>query len=230
MEWICAAAGAQESALEMATRARTRKPTTKPTPRPAQVVQWTPEQIDAIASETNWFPLGPDLDSLIAHVPQTSKRCERTTVLTWAYQMSGLIGFRQIWERMTGYHSERAARKHTTSVLRTMLAHQLITRIHFPAEGGSKSADGINEGSAFELTTRGMVWLAHAWTARRNLARMVGVVTAHEVITAEEDDGKGYAPHYVGPVSQAKRVRPVSEPPAGNFVFSLGAAAKARAR
>ena len=199
----------------------------RPPSRPPPIVEWTPEQIDKIASETPCFSLGPDLDKLIAALPETANRCDRTTVLTWAYKMNGLIGFNQVWQRMTGYRNERAARKAVTGVLRTMEGHALVTLIHFGADAPKKSADGVNEGTAVELTTRGMIWLAHAWTARKQVARTIGLIGAHRQLCEEEEEGK--APlHYVTPVVVKAATEKRKAPPVANFVFDLGAPASPR--
>lgn len=199
----------------------------RPPSRPPPVIEWTPEQIDKIASETSCFPLGPALDDLIALLPDTAIRCDRTTVLTWAYKMSGLIGFNQLWERMTGYRDERAARKAVTGVLRTMEAHALVTLVHFGADAPKKSAEGVNGGTAVELTTRGMIWLAHAWTARKQVAKNIGLINAHQQLCEEEEEGK--APlHYVTPVVVKAGPDKQKAPPVANFVFNLGAPASSR--
>lgn len=199
----------------------------RPPRRPPPVVEWTPEQIDKIASETSCFPLGPALDDLIALLPDTASRCDRTTVLTWAYKMNGLIGFNQVWQRMTGYRDERAARKAVTGVLRTMEAHALVTLVHFGADAPKKSAEGVNEGTAVELTTRGMIWLAHAWTARKQVAKNIGLINAHQQLCEEEEEGK--APlHYVTPVVVKAAPDKQKAPPVANFVFNLGAPATNR--
>lgn len=199
----------------------------RPPSRPPPVVEWTPEQIDKIASETSCFSLGPDLDELITALPDTANRCDRTTVLTWAYKMNGLIGFNQLWQRMTGYRDERAARKAVTGVLRTMEGHALVTLVHFGADAPKKSADGVNEGTGIELTTRGMIWLAHAWTARKQLAKNIGVISAHLQLCEEEEEGK--APlHYVTPVVVKAAPEKEKTPPVPSFVFDLGAPASNR--
>ena len=199
----------------------------RPSSHTPPVVEWTAEQINAIASETPCFSLGPELDELIAALPDAASRCDRTTVLTWAYKMNGLIGFNQVWQRMTGYRDERAARKAVTGVLRTMEAHALVTLVHFGADAPKKSADGVNEGTGVELTTRGMIWLAHAWTARKQMAKNIGVIRAHQQLCEEEEEGK--APlHYVTPVvvkAASEKQKPPSVP---NFVFNLGLPASNR--
>lgn len=196
----------------------------RPPRRPPPEVQWTPEQIDKIASETPCFELGPELDRLVSLLPDKAARCDRTTVLTWAYKLNGLISFNQIWQRTTGYRDERAARKAVTGVLRVLESQSLVTLVHFGADAPKKNADGVNEGTGVELTTRGMIWLGHAWTARKQVARNIGLLDAHAQLCEEEEEGK--APlHYVTPVVINAAAAKATARPAPSFVFDLGAPA-----
>lgn len=186
-------------------------------------VEITEEQLERMLRDRPWFRLPDDLDALVAQHGDTSSRCTRADILTWAYKMEGLIGFTQVWQRLTGYSGDRATRKVAIRTLGMMLKQNLLTRMHFTADAPSKDPAGMNEGTAFEIAASGMIYLMGAWTARQKLARTVGVANAHEVLCEEEDGDRAHELHYVRTVVVVDAARkPIPKPKYVTSVFAFG--------
>ena len=158
----------------------------------------TEDEFDALISDRPWSPMSPDLEELIRQLPEQQERCTRTSVLAWAHAREGLIGLSQIYRNLTGYKDVHSARKHTGRILRLMVRQGLLKEIHFTADAPRHaSSTGLNEGSAFEMTGAGVVYLRGAMLARQRLARHAGLQEAHRVMSEEEDDGRSHEEHYL---------------------------------
>jgi hypothetical protein len=160
-------------------------------------VEITEEQLDTLISDRPWSPLPADLETVVTQLPQTEPRCVRSTVLAWAHRHQGLIGYSQVHGALTGYRDLRAARKHAASILNLMSKQRLLSRVHFAADAPKSDPDGTNEGTAFEMTAAGVIYLRGACLARQKLALGCGMLTAHTIISEEEDGGRAHELHYL---------------------------------
>lgn len=158
-------------------------------------------QFDALVSDRPWSPLPADLEQLIEQLPTTEERCNRTAILIWAHRHQGLIGYSQVYRSLTGYKDLNAGRKHASSLLLMMVRQGLLKQMHFGVDAPRHSPAGLNEGTAFEMTGAGLIYLRGAMLARQNLARRVSLGYAHEIISAEEDDGRSHEVHYLASVT-----------------------------
>lgn len=178
-----------------------------------------------LLTDRPWGPLPADLEEVVQLLPDQAERCTRTDVLVWCHRHQGLISFPQIWQRLTGYEDNRAARKHTISILGLMVRQGLLTKTHFAADAPDKPPTGMNEGSAFELTGPGLLYLRGAVLARQKLWRWMSITQAHQQIGEEEDDGRNHELHYLNAVSvRDSSGNLVKQSTTGllNSVFALG--------
>jgi hypothetical protein len=183
----------------------------------------TEEQWESLLHDRPWFRLPNGLDELVSHHNEGAERCSRIDILTWAYRKEGLIGFNQVWECLTGYPDARAKRKVAIRMLELMLKQELLTRMHFSADAPKKDPGGMNDGTAFEIAPRGMVYLLGAWTARQRLAaRGVHPRNAHAILCEEEDGNRAHELHYVRSVVVVDAaLKPVDKPKYVTSVFGL---------
>lgn len=189
-------------------------------------VELTEEQLQLLVSDRPWSPLPEDLEQIVQQLPHIEERCVRTSILVWAHRLEGLIGFSQVWSALTGYGDTRATRKAAARALDRMVRQKLLTKLHFNADAPSASPDGINEGTAFEMTGTGLLYLRGACVARQKLARSCSLAEAHRIISDEEDDGNSHDLHYLAGVlvRDASGKRSVRHQKLINSVFGLATA------
>jgi len=189
-------------------------------------VELTEEQLQVLLSDRPWSPLPEDLEAIVHQLPATEERCLRTAILAWAHRLEGLIGFPQVWGAITGYADNRSTRKAATRTLDIMVRQNLLTRLHFNADAPDANPNGTNEGTAFEMTGAGLLYLRGACLARQKLARGYTLTEAHRIISGEEDDGHSHELHYLPGVivRDASGKRSVRHQRVINSVFGLAAA------
>lgn len=195
----------------------------------------TDEQLDEVLAHPYWECLEPALDELIAHIATSRPTCERTTILTWIYQNSGVMGFIELSDRITGFENISLRKKHIRGVLRGLEKLMLVSIVNFHGEEDAEDpgdANGvIGRNSMISLTWSGMVWMRRAWQARANLAGPHNVQEVHQALVEEEDEGKANEPYWVenitgvdpdGTERRARRV--VAAMPSITSVFGLAQA------
>lgn len=162
------------------------------------------EMLDELVANPNWAQIDGPLHDLLMQLPKTSFEIERTTILTWMYQNTGVITFEELVE-MIQKGEVRQRKKNLRQVLRNLEDLKLIHVINFPdPQRGVTIEDNegvVGRNSMFELTWLGMVWLRRAWMARKNLMRSCSYEYAHRVTTEEEDEGKKNSPAWVENIS-----------------------------
>jgi hypothetical protein len=195
----------------------------------------TDAQLDEVLAHPYWESLGPALDSLISQIPTSRPTCERTTVLTWIYQSSGVMGFIELSDRITGFENITQRKKHIRGVLRGLEKLMLVSIVNFHAEEGAEDpgdANGvIGRNSMISLTWSGMVWMRRAWQARARLGGPENMRSIHQALVEEEDEGKANEPYWVenitsvdpdGAERRAQRV--IDAMPAISSIFGLAQA------
>ncbi|MDR7096537.1 DNA-binding HxlR family transcriptional regulator [Hydrogenophaga laconesensis] len=156
--------------------------------------------IEDFLTHPHWERMDEELHRLVEHVPQTSQRCERTTILSWLYQREGVSTFTMLADRIRGIESQIMRKRAMRRTLRTMERLNLVSVITF-AESNKltdKQNEELGRNSMITLTWTGMVWMRRAWQARANLARnQHSILQAHEMLVAEEEEGRGDEPIWV---------------------------------
>jgi hypothetical protein len=192
----------------------------------------TDAQLDEVLAHPYWESLGSELDTLIQHLPGSSEKCERTTVLTWIYQNAGVMSFLELSERITGIENISRRKKHIRGVLRGLEKIMLISIVNFPEEGDAEleedAHDVIGRSSMISLTWTGMVWMRRAWQARAKLADESNIASVHQALIEEEDEGKANEPFWVENITavdpegtQRRAQRVVEAMPSITSVFGL---------
>lgn len=196
------------------------------TPQPQDLlsaeVELTEAQFDALLSQRPWSPYPPELQQLLDQLPNTGDQdFTRTDVLVWTHRRQGLIGFDQVWKSLEDVPDDRSARRAAVAVLNVMLNQQLLSRMHFTADAPGKDPLGLNSGTAFEITARGMIYLRGALMARHRLAKSCGALQAHRILN-EEEDNFAYELHYLKAVVVRDAAGKVARPQRlVNSVFAL---------
>ena len=130
----------------------------------------TDAQLDELIAHPYWESLGVDIDGLIAHVPQSTERAERTTILTWIYSQQGVATFEELSAKLTGLASLPKRKKHLRQALRAMEKLFLVSIVNFPGDdedAPEPDEDVVGKNSLVSLTWTGMLWMRRAWAARR---------------------------------------------------------------
>ena len=156
--------------------------------------------IEDFLMHPHWERMDDELHRLVEHVPQTSQRCERTTILSWLYQREGVSTFTMLADRVRGIESPIMRKRAMRRTLRTMERLNLVSVITFAEsnELTDKQLEELGRNSMITLTWTGMVWMRRAWQARANLARnQRSILQAHEMLVAEEEEGRGDEPIWV---------------------------------
>ena len=161
-------------------------------------------QIDGLIAHPYWESLGADIDALVAQIPASTERAERTTLLTWIYQRRGVATFGELSDRLTGLANLPKRKKHLRQALRAMEKLMMVTIVNFPGEDDEAPGpdeDVVGRSSLVSLTWTGMLWLRRAWTAREHLARDSDPLRIHEQLVSEEDESGWNDPYWVENVS-----------------------------
>ena len=161
-------------------------------------------QVDDLISHSYWHALGPAADALIARLPPTTERAERTTLLTWIYQRRGVATFGELSERLTGLANLPKRKKHLRQALRAMEKLMMVSIVNFPGEdeeAPGPDEDIVGRNSLVSLTWTGMLWLRRAWAAREHLCRENDAVRIHQQLVSEEDEAGWNDPYWVENVS-----------------------------
>lgn len=164
----------------------------------------SPLQVDGLATHSYWQALGPAVDALIARLPPTSERAERTTVLTWIYQTRGVATLGELTARLTGLANLPKRKKHLRQCLRAMEKLMMVSIVNFPGddeEAPGPDEDVVGRNSLVSLTWTGMLWLRRAWAAREHLCRGTEVLRIHQQLVSEEDEAGWNDPYWVENVS-----------------------------
>lgn len=114
--------------------------------------------IEDFLTHPHWERMDEELHRLVEHVPQTSQRCERTTILSWLYQREGVSTFTMLADRIRGIESQIMRKRAMRRTLRTMERLNLVSVITF-AES-NKLTDKQNEelGRNSMITCCGWRW------------------------------------------------------------------------
>lgn len=151
--------------------------------------------IEEFLTHPHWQRLDEELHRLVDHVPQTSQRCERTTILSWLYQREGVSTFTMLADRIKGIESPIMRKRAMRRTLRTMERLKLVSLVTFPEsddQADKQREEELGRNSMITLTWTGMVWMRRAWQARANLARnKYTILQAHEMLVEEEEEGRG---------------------------------------
>lgn len=161
-------------------------------------------QVDNLITHSYWQPLGPSIDALIARLPPTTERAERTTVLTWIYQRRGVATLGELSARLTGLANLPKRKKHLRQCLRAMEKLMMVSIVNFPGddeEAPGPDDDVVGRNSLVSLTWTGMLWLRRAWAAREHLCRDTDAVRIHQQLVSEEDEAGWNDPYWVENVS-----------------------------
>lgn len=164
----------------------------------------TDAQIDELIAHPYWESLGADIDGLIAHVPQSTERAERTTILTWIYTQQGVATFEELSAKITGLASLPKRKKHLRQALRAMEKLFLVSIVNFPgddADAPEPDEDVVGKNSLVSLTWTGMLWMRRAWAARERLARHRAIELVHQDLVEEEEEAGWNDPYWVENVS-----------------------------
>lgn len=193
----------------------------------------TDAQLDELIAHPYWASLGADLDALIAHMPQSTERAERTTILTWIYAQQGVATFEELSGKITGLASLPKRKKHLRQALRAMEKLFLVSIVNFPgddADAPEPEEDVVGKSSLVSLTWTGMLWLRRAWSARERLARHRSITAVHQDLIEEEEEAGWADPYWVENVSsvdpegsQRRAQRVVEAMPAITSIFDLAA-------
>lgn len=191
----------------------------------------TQPQVDGLISHTYWQALGPAVDALIAQLPPTTERAERTTVLTWIYQRRGVATLGELSARLTGLANLPKRKKHLRQALRAMEKLMMVSIVNFPGddeEAPGPDEDVVGKSSLVSLTWTGMLWLRRAWAAREHLCRDADPVAIHQQLVSEEDEAGWNDPYWVENVScvdpdaeARQQAGGVGHPPRITSVFDL---------
>lgn len=206
------------------------EPTAPPLPE-----DLTDAQIDELIAHPYWEPLGPEIDALIAHVPQITERAERSTILTWIYTQRGVATFEELSQKLTCMATMAKRRKHLRQALRAMERLFLVSIVNFPGPDASEpEEDLVGSNTLVSLTWTGMLWLRRAWAARERLSRHRSIAMVHQDLVEEEEEAGWQDPYWVDNVSsvdpegaQRRAQRVVEAFPSITSIFDL-AGKKAR--
>jgi hypothetical protein len=157
--------------------------------------------IEEFLTHPHWERMDEELHRLVEQVPQTSERCERTTILSWLYLREGVSTFTMLAERIRGFESSLLRKRAMRRTLRTMARLKLVSLVTFVASDEQTDAKRETEdwsNSMITLTWAGMVWMRRAWQARANLAhKRHSILQAHQMMVEEEEEGRGDEPVWV---------------------------------
>lgn len=173
------------------------------TARP-QLADLTDAQIDTLIAHPYWEPLGPQIDALVAQIPQSTERAERTTLLTWIYAQEGVATFEELSQKLTGLASLPKRKKHLRQALRAMEKLFLVSIVNFPGDdtdAPDPDEDVVGKSSLISVTWTGMLWLRRAWAARERLAGHRNLVEVHRNLIEEEEEAGWNDPYWVENVS-----------------------------
>jgi len=163
-------------------------------------------QIDELIAHPYWESLGPEVDALVQHVPPTTERAERTTILTWIYTQQGVSGFDELSQRLTGLANLPKRKKHLRQALRAMEKLFLVSIVNFPGDdedAPEPDDDVVGKNSLISLTWTGMLWLRRAWAARERLSRHRNITVVHQELVEEEEESGWADPYWVENVCNA---------------------------
>lgn len=111
----------------------------------------TDDDIDALIAHPHWEPLGETIDALIAKLPLTTERAERTTLLTWLYSQQGVASFEELAAKLAGFPSMPKRKKHLRGTLRALERLRLVSIVTFAeVEGESQVDDDAHETGSME--------------------------------------------------------------------------------
>lgn len=164
----------------------------------------TDAQIDELIAHPYWESLGADIDALVAHVPQSTERAERTTILTWIYAQQGVATFEELSGKLTGLASRPKRKKHLRQALRAMEKLFLVSIVNFPGDdedAPEPDEDVVGKNSLVSLTWTGMLWMRRAWAARERLSRHRNIDLVHQDLVEEEEEAGWNDPYWVENVS-----------------------------
>ena len=164
----------------------------------------TDAQLDELIAHPYWESLGADIDALIAHVPQSTERAERTTILTWIYTQQGVATFEELSGKLTGLASLPKRKKHLRQALRAMEKLFLVSIVNFPGDdedAPEPDEDVVGKNSLVSLTWTGMLWMRRGWAARERLARHRAIELVHQDLVEEEEEAGWNDPYWVENVS-----------------------------
>lgn len=164
----------------------------------------TDAQLDELIAHPYWESLGADIDGLISHVPQSTERAERTTILTWIYAQQGVATFEELSAKLTGLASLPKRKKHLRQALRAMEKLFLVSIVNFPGDdedAPEPDEDVVGKNSLVSLTWTGMLWMRRAWAARARLARHRAIEVVHRDLVEEEEEAGWNDPYWVENVS-----------------------------
>jgi len=191
----------------------------------------TDAQIDELIAHPYWESLGPQIDALMDQIPPATPRAERTTLLTWIYQRQGVASFEELNGKLTGLATLPKRKKHLRQALRAMEKLLLVSIVNFPrgdADASPADEDMLGKDRLISLTWTGMLWLRRAWSARERLSRNCNLVTVHQNLVDEEEEGGWGDPYWVdngcrmGPDNDQRHAQPGVETfPAITSIFDL---------
>lgn len=164
----------------------------------------TDAQIDELIAHPYWEPLGADIDALIARIPHSTERAERTTILTWIYARQGVATFEELSGKLTGLATLPKRKKHLRQALRAMEKLFLVSIVNFPGDdedAPDPDEDVVGKNSLVSLTWTGMLWMRRAWAARERLSRHRGIELVHRDLIEEEEEAGWNDPYWVENVS-----------------------------
>lgn len=124
----------------------------KPSP-PLLFDDLTDDDIDSLIAHPHWEPLGENTDALIAELPLTTERAERTTLLTWIYSQQGVASFEELAAKLTGFPSMPKRKKHLRGSLRALERLRLVSIVTFAeveSDDEGEAAEGIEPKAAGE--------------------------------------------------------------------------------
>lgn len=198
----------------------------------------TDVQIDELIAHPYWESLGPELDALIVHIPRTTERAERTTLLTWIYDQQGVASFEELAQKLTGLASVPKRKKHLRQALRAMEKLFLVSIVNFPGDDDDApepDEDVVGKHSLISLTWMGMLWLRRAWAARERLGRHRNIDVVHQNLVEEEEEAGWNDPYWVENIckvdpdgTQRRAQRLVDAFPSITSIFDLAKAKSGR--
>lgn len=191
--------------------------------------------IDELIAHPYWEQIDAHLHDLIMSLPAEGLPMQRTTLLSWLYQSSGVLTFNDLASKIESDDSISKTKRFLRVSLRAMQRIHLLTTVNFTGdleedEAESVDDDQIGRHTLVSITWTGMIWLRRAWNARMSLMKRMSLENAHAHFCEEEDEDRAIEPFWVESINgQDPEVKALATraqvhmSKAVNSVFQLGA-------
>jgi len=191
--------------------------------------------IDELIAHPYWEQIDAPLHDLIMSLPAEGLPLQRTTLLSWMYQSSGVLTFNELATKIQSDDPIWKTKRFLRVSLRAMQRIHLLTTVNFTGELEEDEAESVDEDqigrhTLVSITWTGMIWLRRAWTARMSFMSKKGLMMAHEHFCEEEDEDRAIEPYWVESINgQDPEVKALAAraqvhmSKAVNSVFQLGA-------